>query len=162
MIRTANICPCPLGFRRHPFRTRTGIFYRASGTHSVGYIGSSIRKKDSLLLSMRLHIQYLRSLEDSERGPESLLDVPAELGTASSIRTQSDNDNVAQLQSLPRSFKDIWRSPVCAGNMLGWNRCLDGELQNGLRWCFHRSRLHASGIATRQCIGWRLASASMP
>jgi hypothetical protein len=33
----------------------------------VSYIGSSNRKKDSLLLSMKLHIQYLRSLEESER-----------------------------------------------------------------------------------------------
>lgn len=45
----------------------TGIYYRASGAHSVSFIGNSDKKKESLLLSMRLHIQYLRSLEDSER-----------------------------------------------------------------------------------------------
>ena len=45
----------------------TGIYYRASGTNRVSYIGNSDKKKDSLLLSMKLHIQYLRSLEESER-----------------------------------------------------------------------------------------------
>lgn len=44
----------------------TGIYYRASA-NSVSFIGNSDKKKDSLLLTMKLHIQYLRSLEDSER-----------------------------------------------------------------------------------------------
>jgi glycosyltransferase involved in cell wall biosynthesis len=45
----------------------TGIFYRASGMGSISYIGNSRKKRDSLLLSLKLHVQYLRSLEDSER-----------------------------------------------------------------------------------------------
>ena len=45
----------------------TGIFYRATGSNRVSYIGTSDKKKDSLFLSMKLHIQYLRSLEESER-----------------------------------------------------------------------------------------------
>src|SRR5437879_5031165 len=45
----------------------TGIYYRASGSNSVSYIGNSDKKKESLLFSMKLHIQYLRSLEESER-----------------------------------------------------------------------------------------------
>lgn len=45
----------------------TGIFYRSTGRGSVSQIGNSDRKKDSLLLSLRLHVQYLRSLEESER-----------------------------------------------------------------------------------------------
>jgi glycosyltransferase involved in cell wall biosynthesis len=49
------------------FVPRTGIYYRASGGNSVSFIGNSDKKKDSLLLTMKLHIQYLRSLEDSER-----------------------------------------------------------------------------------------------
>jgi glycosyltransferase involved in cell wall biosynthesis len=49
------------------FVPETGIFYRASASHRISYIGNSNKKKDSLLLSMRLHIQYLQSLEDSER-----------------------------------------------------------------------------------------------
>jgi glycosyltransferase involved in cell wall biosynthesis len=45
----------------------TGIFYRVSPSNRISYVGRSNKKKDSLLLSMKLHIEYLRSLEDSER-----------------------------------------------------------------------------------------------
>src|SRR5215475_4089867 len=43
------------------------VFYRITPSSRVSYVGSSDKKKDSLLLSMKLHIKYLRSLEDSER-----------------------------------------------------------------------------------------------
>ena len=49
------------------FVPETGIYYRSSGSNSISLIGNSDKKKDSLLRSMKLHIQYLRSLEDSER-----------------------------------------------------------------------------------------------
>jgi glycosyltransferase involved in cell wall biosynthesis len=43
------------------------VFYRNSDSSRISYIGNSRVKKNSLLLSMTLHIQYLRSLEDSDR-----------------------------------------------------------------------------------------------
>jgi hypothetical protein len=43
------------------------IYYRRSGFSSVSYIGNSDKKLDAQFLSMRLHIKYLQSLEDSER-----------------------------------------------------------------------------------------------
>lgn len=49
------------------FVPNTGIFYRASGTNSISYIGNSDKKKDSLFISMKLHVQYIRSLEESDR-----------------------------------------------------------------------------------------------
>jgi glycosyltransferase involved in cell wall biosynthesis len=52
----------------------TGIYYRMSGMNSVSFIGNSDKKKDSLLLSMKLHIQYLRSLEESERVRKACLE----------------------------------------------------------------------------------------
>jgi glycosyltransferase involved in cell wall biosynthesis len=42
-------------------------YYRSAGVKSVSYIGKSNKKLESLFLAMKLHIQYLRSLEDSER-----------------------------------------------------------------------------------------------
>jgi glycosyltransferase involved in cell wall biosynthesis len=51
----------------------TGVFYRASGTSSISYIGRSKQKRESLLRSMKLHIKYLRSLEESERVREACL-----------------------------------------------------------------------------------------
>ncbi|MGO9828421.1 MAG: glycosyltransferase [Terriglobales bacterium] len=43
------------------------IYYRFSGSNSVSYIGGSDRKRDAQWLSMKLHMAYLRSLEDSDR-----------------------------------------------------------------------------------------------
>jgi glycosyltransferase involved in cell wall biosynthesis len=43
------------------------VLYRLSGAGSLSYIGRSHRKQDSLFRSMQLHVQYLRSREDSER-----------------------------------------------------------------------------------------------
>jgi glycosyltransferase involved in cell wall biosynthesis len=49
------------------FVPETGIFYRASPSNRISYLGNSDKKKDSLVLAMKLHIQYIRSLEDSDR-----------------------------------------------------------------------------------------------
>ena len=43
------------------------IYYRVSGTNRVSFIGNSDAKKNSMFCSMKLHMQFLRSLEDSER-----------------------------------------------------------------------------------------------
>jgi glycosyltransferase involved in cell wall biosynthesis len=42
-------------------------FYRVTPSNRLSHIGNSDKKKDAMLLSMKLHIQYLRSLEESER-----------------------------------------------------------------------------------------------
>jgi hypothetical protein len=42
-------------------------YYRRSGFKSISYIGGSNKKLESLFLSMKLHMQYLRSMEDNER-----------------------------------------------------------------------------------------------
>jgi glycosyltransferase involved in cell wall biosynthesis len=43
------------------------VFYRMAGPNSLSYLGRSNRKMDALFLSLELHMQYLRRLEDSER-----------------------------------------------------------------------------------------------
>jgi hypothetical protein len=43
------------------------VYYRVSGTGSWGNLGRSRKKLEAQWLAMRLHIGYLRSLEDSER-----------------------------------------------------------------------------------------------
>ena len=43
------------------------VFYRMTPSSRVSYIGQSDSKKESMLLSMRLHVLYIRSLEDSDR-----------------------------------------------------------------------------------------------
>ena len=43
------------------------VYYRAVGSTSVSYVGKSNKKMDALWRSMQLHIDYLRSLEDTPR-----------------------------------------------------------------------------------------------
>jgi glycosyltransferase involved in cell wall biosynthesis len=43
------------------------VYYRATGASSLSYIGRSDRKQEAQWRSMELHIDYLRSLEDSPR-----------------------------------------------------------------------------------------------
>ena len=43
------------------------VFYRQSGSTSLSYIGASDKKRDAQWISMKLHIGYLRSLNDSSR-----------------------------------------------------------------------------------------------
>jgi glycosyltransferase involved in cell wall biosynthesis len=49
------------------FTPNARVYYRASGASSLSYIGSSNRKRDAQWHSMKLHMGYLRSLEDSPR-----------------------------------------------------------------------------------------------
>jgi len=42
-------------------------YYRDVGSKSISHIGGSNKKLDSLLISLKLHVHYLLSLEDSER-----------------------------------------------------------------------------------------------
>jgi len=43
------------------------VYYRAAGASSLSYIGLSNKKLDAQWVSMKAHIGYLRSLEESER-----------------------------------------------------------------------------------------------
>lgn len=49
------------------FVSEARVYYRRSGHDRLSYIGRSSRKMEAQFMSMRLHIGYLRSLEDSER-----------------------------------------------------------------------------------------------
>jgi len=43
------------------------VFYRVTPSTRWSYIGRSDKKKDAHVISMQLHVKYIRSLEDSER-----------------------------------------------------------------------------------------------
>lgn len=49
------------------FVTEAKVYYRMSGSNSLSYMGGSDKKREAQWLSMCLHIQYLRSLEDGPR-----------------------------------------------------------------------------------------------
>jgi hypothetical protein len=49
------------------FVPESKVYYRLSGSSSLSYVGHSDKKQEAQMCSMKLHIGYLRSLEDSER-----------------------------------------------------------------------------------------------
>ena len=49
------------------------VYYRGFRSNSLAYVGKSNRKRDALWISMKLHIGYLRSLEDTPRTREAAL-----------------------------------------------------------------------------------------
>lgn len=50
------------------FVRKANVYYRATGSTSLSYIGQSDKKMEAQVLSMKLHIDYVRSLDDSPRG----------------------------------------------------------------------------------------------
>jgi glycosyltransferase involved in cell wall biosynthesis len=98
------------------------VFYRISGSDRVSFIGRSNKKKDSLLRSMKSHIQYLRSLEDSERVRKACV---------AYLQNWYDNfyperpDIVAELRSLATELQGELTSPQLR-RKYAWMRPLFG------------------------------------
>jgi glycosyltransferase involved in cell wall biosynthesis len=101
----------------------TGIYYRVVGTNRVSYIGNSDKKKEGLLRSLKLHIKYLRSLEDSDRVRKACL---IYMQNWSHYFYPERQDLIAELQTIaaqlgghlevPRlRWKYAWMQP-----MFGW------------------------------------------
>ena len=99
------------------------VFYRVTPSGRLSYIGASDRKKVAMVQGMKLHIRYLRSLEDSDRVHRACLNY---------LQTWFENfyperpDLVSELQGLaaelhgqlkePRlRWKYAWIKPI-----LGW------------------------------------------
>jgi glycosyltransferase involved in cell wall biosynthesis len=66
-------CRILLASRGTRFVPQGRVYYRSSGSNRASYIGNSEKKMESLLRSMRLHIQYLQSLETSDRVRQACL-----------------------------------------------------------------------------------------
>ncbi len=104
-------------------------FYRVTPfSIRVSNIGASDRKKDSMLLSMKLHIQYLRSLEDSARVRKACL---AYLQNWYETFYPERMDIVAELQALALQlegrleepclrWKYAWMEPVFGWKAAKW------------------------------------------
>ena len=112
------------------FVPKTGAYYRASGTGRVSYIGNSDKKKDSLLLTLKLHIRYLRSLEESERVRITCLKF---LQNWYDVLYPERKDLVAELKSMaaqlrgqleePRlRWKYAWIKPVFGWKAAKWTQ----------------------------------------
>lgn len=107
------------------------VYYRITQSNRLSHIGTSDRKKDAMVGSMKLHVQYLRALEDSERVRKACL---------SYLQNWYHNfyperpDLVAELQSLaaelhgrleePRlRWKYAWIKPL-----FGWKAAKSAQI----------------------------------
>jgi len=145
------------------FVSGTGVFYRVTGSNRISYIGNSVRKRDSLLLSMRLHIQYLRSLEDSERVRKACLTY---------VQNWYHNfypersDTVAELQALaaqlqghlevPRlRWKYAWMKPIFGWKAAKWAQQALPQLKSSCFRCCDKAiyRLEAGRAVASLRVG---------
>jgi glycosyltransferase involved in cell wall biosynthesis len=120
------------------------VFYRASDSNRISYIGSSDKKRNSLFLSMMLHIQYIRSLEDSERVRKACV---AYLQTWYGVFYPARPDIIELLQSLAAElqgrlevphvgWKFAWMKPVFGRRTTKWVERVLLETKSSLfrRW----------------------------
>jgi glycosyltransferase involved in cell wall biosynthesis len=116
-------CRVLMKCERVRFVPEAKVYYRASGSSSVSYIGRSNKKMEAQFLSMRLHIEYLRSLEDSERTRAACVTYlqnwlpyfyPEKLDTVK--QAQKLAEDLGGKLEVPRlSWKYSWMQPI-----FGW------------------------------------------
>ena len=96
------------------------VYYRISPSSRLSFVGVSGRKKDALLIGMKLHIQYLRSLEESERVRKACLTY---LQTWYVMFYPERSDLISELQSIAQElggnlevprlrWKFAWMTPL--------------------------------------------------
>lgn len=139
------------------------VFYRITQSSRLSHIGASDRKKDAMLIGMKLHVQYLRSLEDSERVRKACL---AYLQTWYHNFYPERPDIVAELQSLARQlqgyleeprlrWKYAWMKPVFGWKAAKWAQSALPQLKaSWIRHCDKAIyRLEAGRVAASRRVG---------
>jgi hypothetical protein len=126
------------------FVSESKVFYRITQSGRLSHIGASDRKKDAMLIGMKSHVRYLRSLEDSERVRKACL---AYLQNWYFNFYPERPDIVAELQSLaaqlqghleePRlSWKFAWLKPVFGWKIAKWAQIALPQLKSScIRRC---------------------------
>jgi len=121
-------CRVLLAAKQTRFVPEARVFYRVSPSGRLSRIGNSDKKKDAMVLSMKLHIQYIESLEKSERVRAACLKY---LETWYPVFYPERQDLVAELQELatqlqghldpPRlRWKYAWMKPVFGWKAAKW------------------------------------------
>ena len=139
------------------FVPESRVFYRITTTKRVSHIGASDKKKEALLLSMRLHIKYLCSLEDSVRTRKACLNY---LQTWYEHFYPERADLVAELQNLAQQldgsmeeprlrWKYAWLKTVFGWEVAKWAQMALPQFKASLirRWDKAMYRLEAAGAA---------------
>jgi len=105
-------CRVLLASKGTRFVPEAKVFYRLSPSSRLSQIGTSNKKKDAMLVSMKLHIGYLQSLEKSERVRNACLNYMQ--NWFPNFYPERD-DIVAELQSMAAQLQGRLEKP-----RLGW------------------------------------------
>ena len=109
-------CRVLMASERTRFVEEARVFYRISGSNRISYIGASDKKRASLLRSIKLHIRYLRSLEESERVRKACLTY---MQTWSGQFYPERPDMFAEIQALAAELGGHLEEPSLQRNMGG-------------------------------------------
>jgi glycosyltransferase involved in cell wall biosynthesis len=123
-------CRVLLASDRTRFVSEAKVFYRITPPSRLSYIGASDGKKDAMVISMKLHIKYLQSLENSERVRKACLTY---LQNWYHHFYPERPDIIADLQSLAAQFQGhleeprlrweyAWLKPVFGWKTAKWTR----------------------------------------
>lgn len=124
-------CRVLLAATKVRFVPGTGVFYRRTGRGSLGYVGSDNAKKDALLLSMKLHVDHLRAMEESARVRAACLEF---LNAGYAYFYLSRPDLSAELQKMAISVGGSLEIPEIRGKYawiskrLGWETAHAAEM----------------------------------
>jgi len=120
------------------------VFYRMAGSTSLSYIGRSDRKREAQWLSMQMHVDYLRSLEDSQRVRDACVKYlqnwlvffhPERLDLVKQAEEMARNLG-GQLVAPQLSWKYSWIKAL-----FGWQWAKRAQvLFPGVRWSLERFR----------------------
>jgi hypothetical protein len=132
------------------------VFYRVTPSSRLSLIGRSDSKKDVLILSMKLQIQYARAVEDSERVRKSCLTY---------LRSSLDEfyperrDLIAEIQVLAAQLggsldvpclrpKYAWMEPIFGGNIAKSAQIVLPQLKASLARCWDKAmyKLEKNGV----------------
>ncbi len=119
------------------------VYYRGFQFDSLAYVGKSNRKREALWISMKLHIGYLRSLEDSPRVREACLAYlqrnlinfyPERLDIVQEAEHLAENLG-GDLRPPRLSWKYSWIKTT-----FGWTTAKNASLEmRKIRWSIQRS-----------------------
>jgi hypothetical protein len=110
------------------------VYYRLAGPRSLSYLGRSDRKLEALWCSMRLHVSYLRSLEESERVRTARLSY---LQTLLIYFYPERSEIVIQAEQLAEDLGGFLKSHNCLESTPGSRQSSAAVLPSGLQ-CFCR------------------------
>lgn len=149
-------CRVLLASKGTRFVPQAKVFYRITPSSRLSYIGRLDSKKWALLVSMKLHVQYLRSLEESERTRRACLTY---LQNWFGVFSPGRQDYISDLQALaaelqgslkrpPLRWKYAWIKPLLGEKPANWAQEMLPNLKTSClrRWDRMMDRIEKQGV----------------